>query len=188
MTGCRTHSVLRRLDFSWNRMQTQPRYDIYASSRFFDDGMAMRDPPGGTVPFSPNGERAPGFDGTRDGAYVTLFPLPVDRNLLDVGRSRFQIICSACHGMAGDGDTVVAKYMARRPPSLHELRIRKLPHGRIYEVIRDGYGLMPSYSTHLSVEERWAVVAYVRALERSRNAVVERLPASIAAELSRNAR
>jgi mono/diheme cytochrome c family protein len=186
-TGCRTHDVFRELDWSWNRMQTQPRYDIYAASPFFDDGKAMRAPPDGTVPFGPNPEAAPGLDGTLNGAYVTTFPLPITRQLLEVGRSRFQITCSACHGMAGDGKTVVATYMGRPPPSLHELRIRLLPHGRIYEVIRDGYGLMPSYATHLSVDERWAVVAYVRALERSQNAVVARLPPAVAADLEREA-
>jgi hypothetical protein len=188
-TACRTHEVLRKPDFSWNRMQSQPRYDDYAPSRFFADGMAMRAPPEGTVPYSASPVNPREREGTeKGGAYVKSFPLPITRPLLHLGRARFQIVCAACHGVRGDGDSVVAKYMPRRPPSLHEERIRVLPDGRIYSVIRDGYGLMPAYGTHFSVEERWAVVAYVRALERSQNAVVARLPASIARELERASR
>lgn len=188
-TACRTHDVFRKLDFSWNRMQSQPRYDDYAPSPFFADGMTMRAPPEGAVPYSESAVNPRERDGKeKDGAYVRAFPLPITRPLLHLGRDRFQIVCAACHGVRGDGDSIVAKYMPRRPPSLHEQRIRVLPDGRIYSVIRDGYGLMPAYGSHFSVEERWAVVAYVRALERSQNAVVARLPASIARELERASR
>jgi hypothetical protein len=184
-TGCRTEDVFRELDPSWNRMQSQPRYDDYGVSRFFADGKTMRDPPEGTIPYSDGPAKAPGLEGMVSGVHVSSFPLPVTRASLELGRSRFEVICAACHGLSGDGDSVVANYMPRRPPSLHELRILMLPNGRIYEVVRDGYGLMPAYRNHLTVEERWAVVAYVRALERSRHAVVARLPGPIAAALVR---
>lgn len=186
-TSCRSRNVLRKPDFSFNRMQQQPRYDPYASSPFFEDTKAMREPPSGTVPYSRNSALSPGMDGIVDGEYVTRFPVPITREMLTLGRSRFDGICANCHGIRGDGDTVVATYMARKPPSLHELRIRTLPHGRLYRVIREGYGLMPSYATHLEKEETWAVVAYVRALERSQHAVVARLPPEIASELARSA-
>lgn len=183
--SCRSHDVVRKPDFSFNRMQQQPRYDTYASSSFFDDGKAMREPPNGTVPYSRESALGPPVDGVVDGEYVTRFPVPVTRQLVALGRSRYDSICGNCHGIRGDGDTVVATYMARKPPSLHEVRIRTLPQGRIYRVIREGYGLMPSYAAHVTKDETWAVVAYVRALERSQYAIVARLPPEIAAELAR---
>ncbi len=91
--------------------------------------------------------------------------------------------CAACHGLAGDGDSPVARNMAlRKPPSLHEPRIRALPAGRLYAVVRDGYGLMPSYAEELSVGERWAVVAYVRALQLSQGARLAELPPELRSE------
>lgn len=164
-------------------MQVQPRYGAYAANRFFGDGMAMRKPPEGALAYSAAAEDAPCLDGRASGQYVTSFPVPIDRPLLEAGRVQFDVICAACHGVLGDGDSIVATFMERRPPSLHEPRIRELPPGRIYEVIREGYGFMPSYATHLNAKDTWAVVAYVRALQRSQHAVVARLPEFIADEL-----
>ena len=95
--------------------------------------------------------------------YLEHVPIPVDRLLLEHGRERFEILCAACHGITGDSESVVAGNMdLRKPPSLHEDRIRAFPAGRLYRVIRVGYGLMPSYAAQLSVDERWGVVAYVQ--------------------------
>lgn len=100
-------------------------------------------------------------------------PPPVTRDLLVVGRARFETICATCHGIAGDGHSVVAEKMEhRRPPSLHEPRIRARSPEQIETTIRDGYGLMPGHADVLSKRERWAVVAYVRALQLSRRATV----------------
>jgi mono/diheme cytochrome c family protein len=184
LSGCRTKNVLHRLDPDWNRMQVQPRYDVYEPSDWFEDGMAMRKPPSGSVEYS-RASQEPDLAGKVGGAYITSFPIPADRSLLETGRSRFEIICASCHGTIGDGTSVVAAYMGRPPPSLHEARIRDLPHGRIYAVIREGYGFMPSYATHLTPRETWAVIAYVRALQRSQHAVVAELPQPIRSELER---
>ena len=90
--------------------------------------------------------------------------------LLALGRARFDVVCAPCHGIAGDGDSVVAgKMELRPPPSLHEPRIRELDAATIYRVVSEGYGLMPRLSTHLAPRERWAVVAYVRALQLSQS-------------------
>jgi mono/diheme cytochrome c family protein len=186
LPGCRSRNVFRRLDFSWNRMQVQPRYDPYAGSRFFSDGKAMREPVLGTEPYSTTLVDAAIETGMSNGAYVSGFPLPVTSELVERGRAEFEIICAACHGAAGDGDSVVAGFMARKPPSFEERRLRELPNGRIYQVIGEGYGLMPAYGTHLDVRDRWAVVAFVRALERSRHAVARELPPDLAGELARS--
>lgn len=187
LPACRTKNIWHALDFSWNRMQQQPRYQPYRDSAFFTDEIAMRMPPPGTRPYSATAADGRVSDGTVDGQDVDTLPLPVTMTLLERGRMQFDIICAACHGPAGDGNTVAARFMERRPPSLTEIRVRLLPDGRLYKVIRDGYGVMPSYGTHLDVTDRWAVVAYVRALERSRHAVAARLPQAVSADLRRSA-
>jgi mono/diheme cytochrome c family protein len=171
------------------RMQQQPRVDHFESSAFYTDGMGMRPPPRGTIPVEQaigDPKIILGLDGADD---VDQIPIPINLPLVARGRERFEILCAACHGVAGDGDTVVAANMdQRKPPSLHEDRIRAFRAGRLYRVIRSGYGLMPSYASVLSVEERWAVVAYVRALQLSRNALVANLPVDIRSSLEREAR
>ncbi|HVU05925.1 MAG TPA: cytochrome c [Polyangiaceae bacterium] len=176
LPGCRTENVLRRLDPSWNRMQVQPRYDPYGESPFFPDRMTMREPPAGTSPHREPEERgaAPGEG----------FPVPITRRLLLRGRGEFETRCAPCHGPAGDGRSVVARFMARKPPAFDEARLRVLSPARIEAVIRDGYGFMPAYRAEMTPDDRWAVVAYVRALQRSRHAVVVRLPANLKRELA----
>lgn len=187
VSGCRTRDVFRRLDFSWNRMQVQPRYDAYEGSRFFDDGSTMRAPPPGTVQYSAGPTSRPELEGKVNGEYVTGFPVPVDGKLVERGRSAFEATCATCHGVRGDGQSPVAMYMPRRPPSLMDPAILALPPGRVYEIVRDGYGLMPPYANHLTRLDRWAVIAYVHALERSQHAVLAELPSTLRAELARRA-
>jgi mono/diheme cytochrome c family protein len=165
----------------------QPRAHPYNESVFFADGLSMRPPPDGTVPrerilgntalttghqgetgqIAPNGERVP--------AYAQTIPLPVTRKLLELGRKRFDITCATCHGPAGDGDSIVATQMSLRPPpSLHKYNDRA--PGYIFEVVSKGFGLMASYAAELTIEERWAVVAYVRALQVSQSVPLDRIP------------
>jgi mono/diheme cytochrome c family protein len=165
----------------------QPRAHAYKESQFFADGLSMWAPPEGTVPreritmkpilttgrtdedapFAPNGERLP--------SYATTIPVPVTRQLLAVGRKRFDITCATCHGPVGDGDSIVARQMALHPPpSLHKYSNK--PPGYFFEVITKGFGMMASYAGELTVEERWAVVAYVRALQISQNATLDQVP------------
>ena len=171
----------------------QPKANRYRESKFFDDGLTMKAPPAGTVPreritlnarlttgrepdgpIQTNGEPLP--------MYVTTIPVPMTRKLLDLGRKRYDITCGTCHGMLGDGDSIVARQMALRPPpSLHRYTDR--PAGYIYEVITKGFGMMASYAAELTVEERWAVVAYIRALQLSQNATLADVPADRRGEL-----
>jgi mono/diheme cytochrome c family protein len=110
--------------------------------------------------------------------YVTTIPVPMTRKLLDVGRKRYDITCGTCHGMLGDGDSIVARQMSLRPPpSLHRYTDR--PAGYLYEVIAKGFGMMASYAAELTIEERWAIVAYVRALQLSQGTPAVELPADV---------
>ena len=143
-------------------MERQPRLVPYGTSDVFADGRAMRTPPAGAIPR----ERDLG------GSAPEVTPA-----LLALGRARFDVVCAPCHGLAGDGDSVVAGKMALRPPpSLHEPRLRALAAEAIYGVISDGYGVMPRLSTHLQPRERWAVVAYVRALQLAQNLPIADAP------------
>jgi hypothetical protein len=166
----------------------QPKAMRYKESTFYADGLSMRAPPEGTVPreritlnprlttgrdpdgpMQPNAELLPN--------YVTTIPVPVTRKLLELGRKRFDITCATCHGPLGDGESIVARQMALHPPpSLH--RYVNKPSGYFYEVITKGFGMMASYAAELNVEERWAIVAYIRALQLSQLTPVSELPAN----------
>ena len=170
----------------WSRMITQPKLLPYGDSALFGDGRAMRPLPAGVVArdWIADPVRRTGRDAA--GADATAVPLPITRALLERGRERFAVACAACHGIAGDGDTRVARAMQRRrPPSLHEPRIRALTPGALYRVIVDGYGVMPSYATLLAPDDRWAVVAYVRTLELSWTARLDALPPSLRDDIAR---
>jgi mono/diheme cytochrome c family protein len=192
-------------------MQKQKRYEPYKPSDFFADGRSMRAPPLDTVSrekLRGVGPRFTGLDGT---AYLDVLPVPVTRALLEEGQDRFDVFCAACHGLLGDGQSPVARNMALRPPppiagepafawaraqwagqdqppdgGTASVRAqRDLPHplGFYFQAVSHGFGLMPSYADVLTNDERWAVVAYLRALSRSRRVAVSSLPADIRAHL-----
>ena len=184
--GCREQQAFVEPEPGLERMQEQPRLDPFAASSFYRDGMAMRRPPEGSVPLELGVDDPRIVDGVEHATYVDRIPIEVDRTLLERGRLRFEVFCAACHGITGDGTSVVAQNMQlRKPPSLMEDRIRALPRGRLYQIIRDGYGLMPGYAAQLSLEERWATVAYVLALQISRRSDVRALPQDVRAELEK---
>ncbi|WNG50295.1 cytochrome c [Archangium minus] len=150
------------------RMEAQAKYEYYETSEFWADGKAMRTPPEGTVPRErPVGN--PGLTtGRVNGTLVSTIPLELNREVLEVGQKKYNIVCSQCHGQLGDGNSVVAENMALRlPPSL--LEIANKPDGHVFVAMTEGYGVMPSFAGELNIQERWAVVAYVRALQRARN-------------------
>jgi hypothetical protein len=184
VSGCDESQVWHRPHVSEERMIDPHHLRAYDPDTVFADGRAMQPPPPGA---RARGELEPPF--MVDGHYVDRFPVPMTAQLVDLGQTRFGQTCAACHGVAGDGESVVAtKMLLRRPPSLHEPRLVALPAGRIYETILDGYGLMGSYAPQLPTpEERWAVVAYVRALQISQGAVVRDLPPDVRADLAREA-
>ncbi len=183
--GCRWSNS--RLQWGLERMLKQPKYDAFEPSDLFPDGMAMRTPPPGTVPRQRRYLSTSSIaTGRARGAYLGHIPIPLDRTLVEHGKDRFDIYCAACHGIDGTGVSMVAAAMPlRHPPSLHERRIVALPPGRIFRIVTDGFGLMPSYARQLSVEERWAVVAYVRALQLSQRVPLGQLPDSVRRQFDR---
>jgi mono/diheme cytochrome c family protein len=162
----------------FDAMQWQPKLLPYGQAAFFPRGPGMRKPPEGTLaneqPDGP-GELftgAPAY-GTR---YVDRLPIPLTAELLARGQHHFDIVCAACHGVLGDGHCPVAqKMLLRTPPSLIGISERARSDGQLFAAITQGYGLMPSFAGTLSIEDRWAVVAYLRALQLSQKAPLERL-------------
>lgn len=164
----------------FERMLDQRKYRAEDVNPYFADGRTLRRPPPGTLPATPSSESPEILTGMSAELYLERVPIPLDQALLERGENRFAIFCAPCHGLLGDGRSKVAENMARRPaPSLHELPISAFPAGRLYRIVREGYGLMPPYEDALDVRERWAVVAYVEALKLSQRAPVSRLPREI---------
>jgi cytochrome c5 len=159
------------------KMSNQPRYDPLEASDFFADGMAARPRIEGTVA---RGDLSgnPFFDtGKINGQIADGFPFPVTREVVDRGQERFNIYCSECHGRLGDGNGMIPSRGFRRPPSYHTDRLRNQPTGHFFDVMTNGFGAMPKYGTMIPVPDRWAIIAYIRALQLSQNATVDDVPA-----------
>ena len=161
------------------KMGTQPRYEPLSASGFFDDGSSARQLLPDTVARGSLRADEQLYTGKVDGQYVDTFPFTVDRAVLNRGQQRFNIYCAACHGEVGDGNGLLVHRGFLPPPSFHQDALRNAPVGLFYDVITNGFGAMPSYNTQISVQDRWAIIAYVRALQLSQNANVENLPPDI---------
>ncbi len=168
------------------------RFEAQEANPFFADDAAMRQPVAGTVARGNlrTSENAPYFYGrTASGAYVDEIPVEVTTALLARGKDRFDIYCTPCHGYAGDGRGVIAVGNSGlgygySVPSYHTDALRARPDGYIYDVIQNGVNTMPSYGHEMAPEDRWAVVAYVRALQRSQDATSADVPATERERLS----
>jgi mono/diheme cytochrome c family protein len=151
-------------------MQDQPRYEPDQASAFFPDGRADRPAVEGAVPrggFHENTAARTGLDA--EGRPVAELPVPLDARLLARGRERYDIYCSPCHSRVGDGGGMIVLRGYRRPVSFHEERLRAAPAGYFFDVITRGFGVMPSYAAQVAIADRWAIVAYVRALQASQH-------------------
>jgi cytochrome c5 len=158
------------------KMANQPRYDPLESSDFFADGMSARPRVANTVA---RGELStdPFFDtGKINGALADGFPFAVTREVIDRGQQRFDIYCSECHGRVGDGNGMIPARGYRRPPSFHTEALRKQTTGHLFDVMTNGFGAMPPYGSMIPTRDRWAIVAYIRALQLSQNATVDLVP------------
>jgi mono/diheme cytochrome c family protein len=168
-------------------MITQQKVKTYRESEFWPDRISERPPVAGTIaredvlPADVATGRGP------DGKVLQRLPITVDRKLLERGRSRFDIHCAVCHGFLGDGVSLVARNMSVRSPANLLARAGQ-PDGWYFQVMSEGFGVMPSYASALTVEDRWAVVAYLRALQLSQTARVESLSAEDRAKLQGGAR
>ena len=167
-------------DVDLERMIDQSKYTAYAPSEFFANGMAMRVPPEGSLRHGAAERGSPQETGQKGDGYITAAPVTATPEMLRRGRERFGIFCAPCHGILGNGDTMVAANMPlRRPPSLLDENVRRYPDGRIYRVITEGYGLMRSYTDSIGESDRWAVVLYVRALQIGAAVRIDALPPSL---------
>jgi mono/diheme cytochrome c family protein len=157
-------------------MHDQPKYVPLRGSAFFGDGRSARPVPAGTVARGQLHEDSLVYTGKVDGADATVFPFTVDARVMARGQERFNIYCSPCHGRTGQGDGMVVQRGYRRPPSYHQDRLRDAPVGHFFDVITNGFGAMPDYAAQIKAEDRWAIIAYLRALQLSEHATFGDVP------------
>jgi hypothetical protein len=161
-------------------MFDQPKYKAQSSSQFFADSSAMRLPVEGTVARGDLREDDAYYRGkNRDGSLLKKIPVPLTMDLLNRGQQRFNIYCSPCHDRTGSGQGIVVKKGFLPPPTFHQPRLREVEDGHIFDVISNGIRNMPTYRHQIPVADRWAIVAYVRALQRSQNAQLTGIPEEI---------
>jgi len=158
-------------------MHDQPKYIPLRESAFFSDARSARALVVGTVARGQLHEDAHLYTGKINGTDTAMFPFRIDSLVMARGQERFDIYCSPCHGRTGFGDGMVVRRGYRRPPSYHDDRLRKAPVGHFFDVISNGFGAMPDYAAQINVIDRWAIVAYVRALQLSEHATVADVPA-----------
>lgn len=164
-------------------MHDAPRYEPLEASSFFTDGRSARTLVANTVPRGTLREDEHLYQGTINGQLTDMFPMPVDAALMARGRERFNVFCTPCHGRTGQGNGMVVQRGFRAPPSFHEERLRNAPVGYYVNVETSGFGAMSDYSAQVPVEDRWAIAAYIRALQLSQRAAVDDVPADRRPEL-----
>lgn len=171
-------------------MDNQPKYKSQARNRLFADRRAMRPPVEGTVARGELRDDDRLYRGMAGEDWIEEIPVPVTTQLMQRGRERYDIYCSPCHGLGGYGDGMVAKRADALqegtwtpPASFHTELVRGRPAGHLFNTISNGIRNMPAYGPQVPVTDRWAIVAYIRALQRSQNAPVEDVPADLRAQL-----
>jgi mono/diheme cytochrome c family protein len=157
-------------------MQDQPRFRPFRPTTFFEDGRSARPQVAGTVARGHLEEDELLYRGTVDGKPAEVFPFPITAEILARGRERHDIFCAPCHGRLGDGDGTVVERGMRRPTSFHAERLRAAPPGYFFDAITRGFGAMFDLADRIPAEDRWAIVAYVRALQRSQTAKLDDVP------------
>jgi mono/diheme cytochrome c family protein len=160
-TGCRKGMV--------NQQHLKP----LAEEEFFKDGSGARPIPPHTVARGQLNEDEHFFEGKVGGRLITTFPVPVTREMIAHGREGFDVYCAVCHGGTGEGDGMIVQRGFPPPPSLHEERLRNAPVGHFFDVITNGYGIMYPYASRVMTDERWAIIAYIRALQLSQHATLD---------------
>jgi len=158
-------------------MHDQPKYKAFRPSDFFGDDRSARPLVEDTVARGELRADAAYFTGKQGATPVDVLPVAVTPALLRRGQQRYGIYCTPCHGQTGRGDGMVVQRGYRRPPSFHIERLRNEKTGYFFDVITSGFGAMPDYAAQVTVADRWAIVAYLRALQLSENARLEDVPA-----------
>lgn len=189
-------------------MYDQPRYESLEATKFFPDGMSARPRVEGTIARGGLNEDIPlntGKDGKQlvsripetvyrafydahpqrfNRPFDELSPVELRKSFLERGRERFDIYCSVCHGRTGDGNGMIVQRGFRRPPTYHSDRLRRAASGHLFDVITNGFGSMASYASRVEPVDRWAITAYLRALQLSQNAVLDDAPEDQRRELN----
>lgn len=176
-------------------MDNQPKYKPQAESKFFADGRVDRPRPAGTVAFGRKSDAADAnflkadpalFEGKdAKGSWIKGYPsaITVDAKFLERGQEKYTIYCALCHGALGDGNGITKQYGMGATPTYHDERLRNIPEGDLFNTITHGKGNMLSYAEKLAAQDRWAVIAYVRALQRAAHATVADVPAEHKSQL-----
>jgi mono/diheme cytochrome c family protein len=159
-------------------MADQPRYEPLGRSTFFGDERAARPLVEGTVAREQLRIDEHLYQGKQGGKLVDTFPFPVTLAVLSRGRERYDIFCSPCHDRVGTGQGMIVRRGYRAPPSMHIERLRQAPAGHFFDVMTNGFGVMPDYTQQIRPQDRWAIVAYIRALQFSQHATFVDVPAN----------
>lgn len=169
-------------------MHDQPRLEPLEASPIFADGRASRPRVPGTIARGEREYDAHFLEGRVGDELAPRFPAPVTRETLERGRERYDAFCAACHDRAGTGQGIVVKRGLKQPPSFHIERLRQAPPGYFFDVITRGFGAMYDLSDRIAPADRWAIVAYLRALQRSQNASLADVPEAARARLQAEAK
>jgi mono/diheme cytochrome c family protein len=159
-------------------MYDQPRLEPLEKNTFFDDGRSSRPLVEGVVEYGAISPNDVFNSGKVNGQFTDELPesVTLDAALLKRGEQRFNIFCSNCHGFSGDGDGMIVLRGYRKPPTYHSDRLRGMPIGYFFDVATNGFGVMPSYASQIPVKDRWAIAAYVRALQLTQYAKLDDVP------------
>jgi mono/diheme cytochrome c family protein len=151
-------------------LRDQPRLEPFEASAFFADGAAMRLPPADTVARGQLALDEHLHNGRVGGTFAPTFPYTVTLEMMERGRERYDIFCTPCHGATGDGKGIITQYGMREPTSFHDEGVRTEPPGYYFDLITNGTRVMPPYGSRIPPEDRWAIIAYIRALQLSQHA------------------
>jgi len=157
-------------------MHDQPKYIPLRQSTFFADQRSARPLLAGTIARGQLHDDPLLYTGKINNADATVFPFPIDDKVMARGQERFNIYCSPCHGRTGQGDGMIVRRGYRKPPTYHQDRLRDAPIGHFFDVMTNGFGAMPDYAAQVTVRDRWAIAAYIRALQLSEHATVNDVP------------
>jgi mono/diheme cytochrome c family protein len=183
--GCRGMQSSRPPIHLNPNMDEQHRFDPQEANPLYADGRAMRTPMPGTVPFAPQADDALMLTGRgADGQLTSTLPpgVTLDRALLERGRNRYEVFCTPCHDVSGSGQGTVVARGFLPPPTFHDDRLRSMPIGHFYDVATHGIRNMPAYGPQIPVEDRWAIAAYVRVLQRSHMAARADVPVEVVSQ------
>lgn len=157
-------------------MRAQPRYESFERSAFFEDNSSARPPVAGSVARGQLRLDKHLYAGQGEQEFAPTFPFTITLAVLERGQERYNIFCSPCHGLLGGGRGIIVDYGLREPPSFHTPELRREPPGYYFDLISRGTRVMPRYASRIAPQDRWAIVAYIRALQLSQNADLSLVP------------